>query len=88
MPDERRRVSRDIHNEYTLRGERSGDITVKAGGTLWLQGRLEGMVTVCVGGRAHIRGTLMGDLLLDGGTANVSGHVTGQIITNESLSPA
>jgi cytoskeletal protein CcmA (bactofilin family) len=67
-----------VEDDVTVRGQITGNITVRKGGKLYLRGQCCGDLTVAAGGYAEISGQVVTDLV-NHGSVKLSGKVVGAI---------
>ena len=72
----------EITGEFQMHGMFTGNVVVKAGGSLILHGMATKSVTLESGSFVNIFGTVSGDVINNGGQLQVSGIVAGKIIKN------
>jgi len=83
MREERGQVPGDVvvYEPFTLWGSVGGNVTVIAGGKLYVRGAVYGNMIVEKGGRVHILGIVSGDLNVhEGAKVIVSGQVGGNAV--------
>ena len=67
-----------VYEPFTLWGSIGGNVSVIAGGKLYVRGAIYGNLTVEDGGRAHVLGTVSGNLTVrEGAKVIVSGLLGG-----------
>jgi cytoskeletal protein CcmA (bactofilin family) len=83
MREERGTIPGDVvvYEDFTLWGSVGGNVSVIAGGKLWLRGSIYGNLSVEEGGRVHILGSITGNLTVaEKAKVIVSGMVGGDAI--------
>ncbi|OOE42695.1 hypothetical protein [Salinivibrio kushneri] len=73
----------EITSELNMNGMFLGNVTIKDGGYLVLNGMAKKSLVVEYGAVVEIPGMVTGDVINNGGNLSISGMVCGQVIENE-----
>lgn len=82
MKTENGKIENDVEitSELTMYGMFTGNVVVKDGGTLILQGMALKTITIEEGAIVYIAGTVNGDVINKGGKVSISGTVSGKVL--------
>ena len=75
----------EIIGEYQMHGMFTGNLVVKADGSLMLHGIATKSVTLESGSFVNVLGTVSGDVINNGGELKISGIVAGKVVENSGV---